>query len=75
MQTKLGHINRVVAAILSLVCACAGILGLVVAYIYGRWALVLAALVALWYAAVWAYVVARARLLAWSDIAKPWRLK
>ena len=72
-RTKLGHINRGVAAILSLVWACAGILGLVAAYVYGRWVLVVAALVALWYAALWAHVVARARLLAWSDIARPWR--
>ena len=75
MKTKLGHIHRAVAAILSLVWACAGLAGLVAAYVYGRWALALAALFALWYAAVWAYVVARARLLTWREIAMPWRTR
>src|SRR5262245_24076010 len=72
-QTKLGPISRGVAAILSLVWGCAGILGLVVAYAFGRWVLVLAALFALWYASLWAHVVAGARLVAWNDIARPWR--
>jgi hypothetical protein len=75
MQTKLGHINRAVAAILSLVWACAGITGLVAAYVYGRWMLVVPALFGLWYAALWAHVVARSRLLTWSEIAMPWRAR
>jgi hypothetical protein len=75
MRGKLGHINRAVAAILSLVWACAGIAGLVAAYAYGRWVLALAALFALWYAALWAHVVARGRLLTWREIAVPWRAR
>ena len=63
MRGKLGHINRAVAAILALLWACAGIVGLVAAYAYGRWVLGLAALFSLWYAVLWAHVVARARLL------------
>jgi len=39
MRGKLGHINRAVAAILALLWACAGIVGLVAAYAYGRWVL------------------------------------
>lgn len=42
---------------------------------YGRWVLALAALFALWYAALWAHVVARARLLTWKEIAVPWRAR
>ena len=73
MRAKLGHINRAVAAMLSLVWACAGVVGLVAAYARCRWALGLAALFALTYAAIWAHVVARARLLTWKEIAVPWR--
>jgi hypothetical protein len=73
MRAKLGHINRAVAAMLSLVWACAGVVGLVAAYARGRWVLGLAALFALTYATIWAHVVARARLLTWKEIAVPWR--
>ena len=75
MRDKLGHINRAVAAILALVWACAGIVGLVAAYAYGRWVLAFPALFALWYAVLWAHVVARARLLTWKEIAVPWRAR
>jgi hypothetical protein len=75
MQTKLGHINRAAAAILALVWACAGIAGLVAAYVYGRWVVALPALFAFWYAVLWARVVAGARLLSWSEVATPWRAR
>jgi hypothetical protein len=75
MRSKRGHIDRAVAAILSLVWACAGIAGAVAAYTTGRWVLAIAALFALWYAALWAQVVARARLLTWTQIAVPWRAR
>jgi hypothetical protein len=75
MRGKLGHINRAVAAILALLWACAGIVGLVAAYAYGRWVLGLAALFSLWYAVLWAHVVARARLLTWKEIGVPWRAR
>jgi uncharacterized membrane protein len=75
MRTKLGHINRFVAVILALVWACAGVAGLVVAYVSGRWVVALVALFALWYALLWVRVVAHARLLAWSDVAAPWRAR
>ena len=39
MRVKLGQVNRAVAALLSLVWACAGIVGLVAAYAHGRWVL------------------------------------
>jgi uncharacterized membrane protein YfcA len=76
VQTKHGHINRVnraVAAILALVWACAGVAGLVAAYVYGRWLVGIAAVFALCYALLWVRVVVRARLLKWSEIARPWR--
>jgi hypothetical protein len=73
MHTKLGSINRLVAVILALVWACAGVAGLVVAYVYGAWMAAVAAIFALWYAVLWVRVVVQARLLAWSDVATPWR--
>jgi len=75
MPTKLGSINRLVAVILALVWACAGVAGLVVAYVYGAWMAAVAAVFALWYAALWVRVVVQARLLAWSEVATPWRAR
>jgi hypothetical protein len=72
---RLGRLNRTVAAVLALVWGLAGTAGLVAAYVYGRWVLGLAALFALCYAVLWVRVVARARLLDWSQIARPWRLR
>ena len=75
MRTKLGSINRLVAVILALVWACAGVPGLVAAYVYGAWMAAVAAIFALWYAALWVRVVVQARLLAWSEVATPWRAR
>ena len=47
MRTKLGSINRLVAVILALVWACAGVADLVVAYVYGAWGAAVAAVFAL----------------------------
>ncbi len=69
----MNRVNRAVAAILALVWACIGIAGVVAAYLSGRWAIFLAALFALVYALLWGRVVARARLLDWSELATPWR--
>jgi hypothetical protein len=75
MRTKFSSINRFVAAILALVWASAAVAGLVVAYVSGRWVLLLLALFALWYAVLWVRVVAQARLLTWSEVATPWRAR
>ena len=75
MRTKLDSINRLVAVILALVWACAGVAGLVVAYVYGAWMAAVAAIFALWYAVLWVRVIVQARLLAWSDVATPWRAR
>jgi hypothetical protein len=75
MRTKLGSINRLVAVILALVWGCAGVACLVVAYVYGAWVAAVAAVFALWYAALWVRVVVQARLLAWSEVATPWRAR
>jgi len=75
MQTKLRSINRLIAAILALIWACAGVGGLVVAYVYGTGVAAVAAVLALWYAALWIRVVVHARLLAWSEVAMPWRAR
>jgi hypothetical protein len=75
MRGKLGSINRLVAVILALVWACAGIAGLVVAYVYGRRMAAVVAFFALWYAVLWVRVVVHARLLTWSQVATPWRAR
>jgi hypothetical protein len=75
MRAKLGSINRLVAVILALAWACAGVAGLVVAYVYGRWVAAAAAVFALWYALLWVRVVVQARLLTWSEVATPWRAR
>lgn len=75
MQTKLSRVSRVAAALLAFLWAGAGAAGLVAAYFYGRWLLAALALLALWYAFLWARVAARARLLSWSDAAMPWRAR
>lgn len=73
MRTKLSSINRLVAAFLALVWASAAVAGLVVAYVSGRWVVLMLALFALWYAVLWARVVVQARLLTWSEVATLWR--
>lgn len=75
MRSNVGQVNRFVALILALVWACAGVLGLVMAYVYGRWVMAIAALLALFYALLWIRVAVKARLLTWSEIAAPWRAR
>jgi hypothetical protein len=45
------------------------------AYVYGRWVMAIAALLALFYALLWIRVAVKARLLTWSEIAAPWRAR
>ncbi len=73
MRTRLGHVNRLVAAILAVIWAAVGIIGLVIGCVYGRWLVAAVALFALWYAVLWVRVAARVRLLRWSEAAMPWR--
>jgi hypothetical protein len=73
MRYKLGSINRLVALILALVWGCAGVAGLVVAYVYGHWVVAVVSLFAFWYAVLWVRVIVQARLLTWSEVARPWR--
>jgi hypothetical protein len=72
---KLGSINRFVAAILTLVWACAGVAGLIVAFTQGVWVAAVAGVFALLYAILWGRVATHARLLTWSDIVTPWRAR
>ena len=74
-SAKVGSISRVVAAMLALVWACAGIAGLVVAFTQGLWVAGIAGVFALWYALLWARVGIRARLLTWRESATPWRAR
>jgi hypothetical protein len=71
----LSQINRVAAGILAFVWAGAGIAGLVIGYVHGRWLVAVPALFALWYAGLWLRVAAQARLLSWSDVVRPWRAR
>ena len=73
MGRKLGRVSRLVAVILSLIWACVGVSGLVVAFTLGRWVLVAAAIFALWFSVLWARVVCLARLLTWKEVLTPWR--
>lgn len=72
---RVGSINRLVAAILALVWACAGVAGLTVAFTQGMWVAAVAGVFALWYAILWARVGIQARLLTWSEFATPWRAR
>lgn len=72
---KFGSINRVVAAILALVWACAGVAGLTVVFSQGLWVAAVGGVFALWYAILWARVGIQARLLTWSEFATPWRAR
>lgn len=72
---KLGFISRFVALSLALVWACAGVAGLALAFTRGLWVAAVAAVFALWYAALWARVGIQARLLTWSEFATPWRAR
>ena len=74
-SAKVGSISRVVAAMLALVWACAGIAGLVVACTQGLGGAGIAGIFALWYALLWARVGIRARLLTWRESATPWRAR
>ena len=74
-RNQLGGINRTVAAILALIWGSAGIAGLILAYAYHGWLIAVPAFLALWYAVLWGRVAARARLLRWREITRPWRAR
>lgn len=72
-RNKVRGINRVVALFLATIWFCAGAAGVVLGYIYSRWLLISIGVFALWYALLWARVVARSQLLTWRELAVPWR--
>jgi hypothetical protein len=75
IQRSVTGINRIVALVLALVWLGAGTAALVVGLLYGRWLLAVIAVFALWYGILWFRVVARSRLLTWSELAAPWRAR
>jgi len=75
LKQQLSSINRIVAVILSVVWATAAVAALVVAYVSGRWVVLLAALSALCYAVLWLRVVVQGRLLTWREVSTPWRAR
>lgn len=75
IQRSVTGVNRIVALALGLMWLSAGAAALVAAVLYGRWLLAVVAVFALWYAMLWFRVVARSRLLTWSELAAPWRVR
>ena len=74
-RRRLGSIDRGVAAVLAAVWAVAGLAGLVAAYVYVAWPIVVAAVFALWYAVLWGRVAVESRLLTWKEFGTPWRAR
>jgi len=75
VRSKVAGINRFVALLLAIVWSCAGIVGMVYAFVRGHVLLALPALFALVYAVLWLRVFARARLLRLSELTLPWRVR
>jgi hypothetical protein len=75
IQRSITGANRIVALALGLIWLSAGAAALAAGLLYGRWLLAGVAVFALGYAILWFRVVARSRLLTWSDLAAPWRVR
>jgi hypothetical protein len=73
IRGKLSIVNRAIALALAVVWLGAGVVGIVLGLIHGQLLLVVPALFAILYAALWARVVARSRLLTWRELIVPWR--
>ena len=70
---KVLGINRLVAATLAVVWVAAGVIGVMAAFRYGHALAGIAAMFAFGYAAAWALVAIRARLVSWRELFRPWR--
>ena len=66
-------INRLVAALLAVVWAGAAAIGVTAAFRYHSAVAGVAGLLAFAYAAAWALVAIRARLVSWRELLRPWR--
>jgi hypothetical protein len=75
IQRKVAGVNRIVALVLAFVWFGAGMVGMVVGFLYGRWLLAVIGFFALSYSFLWFRVVAHSRLLTWSELAAPWRTR
>ena len=75
IQRSVTGANRIVALALGLTWLSAGVAALAAGLLYGRWLLAVLAVFALSYAMLWFRVVARSRLLTWSELAAPWRVR
>ena len=64
VRSNVTGIDRIIALLLAFIWSCAGIAGIVLASVGGRWLLTLPALFALCYAMLWLRVFARARLVS-----------
>ncbi|MEO5595540.1 MAG: hypothetical protein ABIQ97_00110, partial [Lysobacteraceae bacterium] len=71
-QRPQSHVNRFAAALLAVLWACGCAMGLLATFAMHRPLAIIGAVFALAYAVMWARVAIQGRLLAWSDIAKPW---
>jgi len=70
---KVLGIDRLVAATLAVVWVAAGVIGVMAAFRYGHALAGIAAMFAFGYAAAWALVATRARLVSWRELFRPWR--
>ena len=70
---KVRGVSRLVAAMLAVVWTIAGAIGLIAAFRDGYALAGVAAVFAFAYAAAWALVARRARLVSWSEFTRPWR--
>lgn len=75
MPINVTGINRVVAFLLATIWFCAALVGLAVALVGGHLLFALLALFAMGYGMLWFRVYARGRLVRWSELALPWRIR
>jgi len=68
-------IDRFIAFILACVWLGAGVAGFIIAMVDARLLLGLVSLLAVGYACLWFRVVALSRLLTWTSLALPWRVR
>ena len=75
MKSSVTGVNRFIALLLAIVWLCAGMTLLVIAFVDRRALLALLGLIAIIYAMLWLRVFARARLVRFSELALPWRIR
>ena len=75
MRSNVNGVNRLVALLLATIWFCAAVVGMAVALVGDRLLFALLALFAMCYGMLWFRVFARKRLVRWSELAFPWRIR